>query len=207
MPSTYDVEAGMPSHLQVDAAHSAVLSMDLQAGIVSVYVKDDAFIPRAARVLQQARRAHMPIVHVRVGFRPDVPEASPRNLFLSAIKASPRHQRFFQNESGAIHPGVAPEGGDLIVTKSRVSAFAGTDLDLLLRAKDINTLMLFGIATSGVVLSTVLQGADMDYRLVVIKDCCVDLDPDLHTCLVDKVLPRQATVVSADDVADALTAI
>jgi nicotinamidase-related amidase len=125
----------------------------------------------------------------------------------SAIKASPPHQRFFQNESGAIHPGVAPEGGDLIVTKSRVSAFAGTDLDLLLRAKDINTLMLFGIATSGVVLSTVLQGADMDYRLVVIKDCCVDLDPDLHTCLVDKVLPRQATVVTAGDVTDALIAI
>jgi nicotinamidase-related amidase len=191
--------------LHVDAARSAMLSMDLQAGIVSVYVKDDRLIPRAARVLQQARRAHVPIVHVRVGFRPGVPEASPRNLFLSAVKASLPHQRFFQNESGAIHPAVAPEDGDLIVTKNHVSAFAGTDLDLLLRAKDIHTLMVFGIATSGVVLSTVLQGADMDYRVVVIKDCCVDLDPDLHTCLVDKVLPHPATVVSADEVVNALT--
>jgi nicotinamidase-related amidase len=193
--------------LHVDAARSAMLSMDLQAGIVSVYVKDDRLIPRAARVLQQARRAHVPIVHVRVGFRPGVPEASPRNLFLSAVKASLPHQRFFQNESGAIHPAVAPEDGDLIVTKNHVSAFAGTDLDLLLRAKDIHTLMVFGIATSGVVLSTVLQGADMDYRVVVIKDCCVDLDPDLHTCLVEKVLPRQAAVVSADAVVDALTVL
>jgi nicotinamidase-related amidase len=67
--------------------------------------------------------------------------------------------------------------------------------------------MVFGIATSGVVLSTVLQGADMDYRVVVIKDCCVDLDPDLHTCLVDKVLPRPATVVSADEVVNALTVL
>ena len=197
----------MPSQLHVDAARTAVLSLDFQTGIVSVYVKDDALVPRAARVLQQARRAHLPVVHVKVGFRPDVPEASPRNLFLSAIKASPPHQRFFQDESGAIHPGVAPDEGDLIVTKSRVSAFAGTDLDLLLRAKDVNTLILFGIATSGVVLSTVLQGADMDYRLVVIKDCCVDLDPDLHACLVDKVLPRQATVVSADDVVGALSVL
>jgi nicotinamidase-related amidase len=197
----------MPSQLHVDAARTAVLSMDLQTGIVSQYVKDDGLIPRAASVLQQARRAHLPVVHVKVGFRPDVPEASPRNLFLSAIKASPPHQRFFQNQSGAIHPGIAPDEGDLIVTKSRVSAFAGTDLDLLLRAKDVNTLILFGIATSGVVLSTVLQGADMDYRLVVVKDCCVDLDPDLHTCLVDKVLPRQATVVSADDVVGALSVL
>jgi nicotinamidase-related amidase len=197
----------MTSQLHVDAARSAMLSMDLQAGIVSVYVKDAGLIPRAARVLHQARRAHVPIVHVRVGFRPGVPEASPRNLFLSAIKASLPHQRFFQGESGAIHPGVAPDEGDLVVTKSRVSAFAGTDLDLLLRANDIHTLMVFGIATSGVVLSTVLQGADMDYRMVVIKDCCVDLDPDLHTCLVEKVLPRQAAVVSADAVVDALTVL
>jgi nicotinamidase-related amidase len=197
----------MTSQLQVDAVGSAVLSMDLQAGTVSVYVKDPGLIPRAARVLQQARRAHVPIVHVRVGFRPGVPEASPRNLFLSGIKASLPHQRFFQQDSGAIHAGVAPDEGDLVVTKSRVSAFAGTDLDLLLRAKDIHTLMVFGIATSGVVLSTVLQGADMDYRIVVIKDCCADLDPDLHTCLVEKILPRQAAVVTADAVVDALTVV
>lgn len=194
----------MASQLHIEAARSAVLSMDMQAGVVSVYVKDDMFVPRSARILEHARRAHLSIIHVRVGFRPDVPEANPRNLFLSTIKASPPHQRFFQNESGAIHAGVAPDGSEPIVTKSRVSAFAGTDLELLLRAKDINTLILFGIATSGVVLSTVLQGADMDYRLVVVKDCCADLDQDLHTCLVEKVFPRQATVVSADELVDAL---
>ena len=195
----------MPNQLNLDTARSAVLSMDMQAGIVSLYVKDAALVPRAARVLQQARRARVPIIHVKVGFRPDVPEASPRNLFLSAIKTSPPHQRLFQNESGAIHAGVAPEGDDLLVTKSRVSAFADTDLNLLLRAKDIDTLILFGIATSGVVLATALQGADMDYRLVVVKDCCVDLDPELHTCLIEKILPRQAMIVSADDVVHALT--
>ena len=185
--------------LSVDRTRSAVLSMDCQTGVVSVYVKDEGFIPRAASVLKKAREIGLPIVHVKVGFRPNVPEASPRNVFLSTIKASPRHQRFFQNESGAIHPGLAPDESDLLVTKSRVSAFAGTDLDLLLRAQGIDTLILFGIATSGVVLSTALHAADMDYRVVVIKDCCADLDPDLHTCLMDKVFPRQATVISTDD--------
>jgi nicotinamidase-related amidase len=71
---------------------------------------------------------------------------------------------------------ISPEPNDLIVTKSRVSAFAGTDLNLLLRANDIDTLVLFGIATSGVVLSTFIQAFDDDYRLVVIKDCCADQD-------------------------------
>ena len=190
--------------LKIDAADAAILSMDLQVGIVSVYVKDESFIPRAARTLQAARTAGLAVVHVKVGFRPRVPEANPRNMFLSAIKASLPHQQFFQGASGAIHLDLGVEERDLIVTKSRVSAFAGTDLDLLLRANDVRTLVLFGIATSGVVLSTVLEAADRDYRLIVVKDCCADLDADLHDMLVDKVFPRQATVVSADQLTQAI---
>jgi len=139
--------------LSFDPTHAAVLSMDLQRGVVSLYAKDNGLIARAARVLALARQAEMRVVHVKVGFRPNVPEASPRNVFLSAVKASPKHQQFFQGDSGAIHPDVAPTAFDLIVTKNRVSAFAGTDLDLLLRANDTHTLVLFGIATSGVVLA------------------------------------------------------
>ena len=90
-------------------------------------------------------------------------------------------------------------------TKSRVSAFTGTDLQVLLRAKDVRTLVLFGIATSGVVLSTLMEAADRDYRLIVVKDCCADLDADLHDTLVNKFFPRQATVVSADDVIGTIT--
>jgi nicotinamidase-related amidase len=173
--------------------------MDLQTGVVSVYVKDDGFIPRVAGVIERGRHAGLPIVHVRVGFRPNVPEASPRNRFLSGVKASPRHQQFFQGESGAIHPVLTPAESDLVVTKSRVSAFAGTDLDLLLRAHDIDTLIIFGVATSGVVLSTLLAAFDADYQLVIIKDCCADLDAELHQCLIDKYFPRLATVITADE--------
>jgi nicotinamidase-related amidase len=187
-----------------DPKRSAILSMDLQTGVVSVYVKEAGFIPRVAGVLERARAAGLPIIHVKVGFRPDVPEANPRNLFLSTIKASPRHQEFFQGTSGAIHPALAPASGDLVVTKSRVSAFAGTDLDLLLRAQDIETLIVFGIATSGVVLATFLAAFDADYRLIVIKDCCADLDLEFHQCLVDKYFPSLAAVVTAGEFQQAL---
>ena len=202
-PFGYDVGI-MGEQLSFAPDRTAVLSMDLQTGVVSVYVKDDGFIPRVARVLGLARHAGMRVIHVKAGFRPNVPEASPRNVFLSAVKASTRHQQFFQGDSGAIHSGVAPEPNDLIVTKSRVSAFAGTDLNLLLRANDIETLVLLGIATSGVVLSTFLQAFDDDYRLVVIKDCCADSDAELHTCLTDRFFPRISSVITAGEFQDAL---
>ncbi len=189
----------------LDPSRTAVLSMDLQTGVVSAYVKDDAFIPRVARVLDLARRARVRVIHVRVGFRPNVPEASPRNIFLSAVKASPRHQQFFQGDSGAIHPGVAPGSSDLVVTKSRIGAFAGTDLDLLLRANDIDTPVLLGIATCGVVLSTFVQAFDADYRLVVLKDCCADTDLELHACLIDRFFPRGGSVISAAEFEAKLT--
>ena len=80
------------------------------------------------------------------------------------------------------------------MTKRRVSAFAGSDLDVVLRGLDAGTLVLAGIATSGVVLSTLRQAADLDYRLIVLADACLDADPEVHRVLTEKVFPRQAEV-------------
>ena len=99
---------------------------------------------------------------------------------------------------------VSPRQGEPIVVKHRVGAFFGTDLDMILRAQGRDTLILMGHATSGVILSTVRYAADADYRLVVVEDGCADRDPEVHTLLMEKVFPRQATVVSAPDVVRAL---
>ena len=198
----------MSVQLAIDPAHSAVLSMDFSTAIVSIYSPDpQSFLARTASVLKQARSSGITVIHVRVGFRPKLPEINPRNTLFSAIKNSVKHQQLFEGAAGEIHPAVAPEGDDISVTKHRVSAFTGTDLDMILRANDIDTLILFGIATSGVVLSTVRHAADADYRLVVIKDCCADLDAEVHACLVDKVFPRQATVLSASEFLEGLKSI
>lgn len=191
----------MSTHdLTLDSTRTAVLSMDCQTGIVSIYVQDqEAFLARAASVLKTARGRGMQVIHIQVGFRPNLPEVSPRNKLFDSIRTSPRHQKLFEGAVGAIHPSLAPDGNDIVVTKHRVSAFIGTDLEMILRAKEIDTLVLFGIVTSGVVLSTLLDAADADYRLIVIRDCCVDADPELHACLLDKLLPRQATVVTASE--------
>src|SRR5262249_22753407 len=91
-------------------------------------------------------------------------------------------------------PAVAPRPGDLVVTKRRVSAFTGSDLDVVLRGLGAGTLVLTGIATSGVVLSTLRQAADLDYGLTVLADACLDADPEVHRVLTEKVFPRQAEV-------------
>lgn len=179
--------------------HTAMLSLDLQSGIVSIYTRDNGLVTRAGELLQQGRAVGVTIVHVKVGFRPGMPEIHPRNMLLGAVKDSPAHQQLFAGSAGAIHPALEPQDGDVVVTKSRVNAFVGTDLGLLLRAREIDTLVIFGIATSGVVLATTLAAADEDYRIFIVSDCCADLDEAVHTCLIEKVFPRCATVLSSDD--------
>lgn len=87
--------------------------------------------------------------------------------------------------------------GEVVVTKKRVSAFAGSDLELVLRSHEVTSLVLGGIATSGVVLSTVREAADRDYQLTVLEDLCLDADEEVHRVLTTKVFPRQAEVISA----------
>jgi nicotinamidase-related amidase len=196
----------MSSDLLPNPARTAVLTMDCQAGIVYIYAKpQEEFTARASSVLRAARAAGMPVIHVQVGFRPRLPELSSRNKLFAAIKSSPEHQKLFQGPGGAIHPALGPEPSDIVVTKHRVSAFAGTDLEMILRAQEIDTLVLFGIATSGVVLSTLLDAFDADYQIVVIRDCCADSDAELHAALLDKFFPRRAQVVTSGEFISAVT--
>jgi nicotinamidase-related amidase len=196
----------MPIEPALDPARTAVLSMDMQAGIVSIYAGDqqDGFTARAAGILGRCRDRGMTVIHVQVGFRPGMPEISPRNALFAAIRTSERHQQLFKGDAGKIHPAVAPVGEDIVIVKHRISAFTGTDLDMILRAKDIDTLVLFGIATSGVVLSTLLDAVDADYRVIVIKDCCADQDADVHSVLLEKVFPRRGTVVTSAELLENL---
>ena len=188
-----------------DIAHTVILAMDCQAGIVSIYARPPAeFVERASGVLRAARKAGLQVVHVQVGFRPGLPEVSGRNKLFAAIKSSSQHQELFQGAAGAIHPALGPEPGDIVVTKHRVNAFAGTDLEMILRAREVESLVLFGIATSGVVLSTLLHASDCDYQLVVIPDCCADLDAELHEALRTRLFPQRAEVLTAGEFVKAL---
>jgi nicotinamidase-related amidase len=85
------------------------------------------------------------------------------------------------------------------VTRTRLGGFASSDLDVILRSGEIDGLVLTGIATSGAVLSTVRQAADLDFRLTVLADGCLDADAEVHRVLTEKVFPVQADVVTVED--------
>lgn len=196
----------MATDISFDSARTAVLAMDCQAGVLSIYVQPlEDFLNRASNVLAAARTAGMKVIYVQVGFRPGLPEVSSKNKLFAGLKANPQHQQLFQGSAGAIDPALGPEPQDIVVMKHRVSAFTGTDLDMLLRANEIETLVLFGVATSGVVLSTLLHGFDSDYRCIVIADCCADRDTELHRILVTQFFPNRGEVLTAEEFVASIT--
>ena len=175
----------------------ALLVMDVQQGIVDRFGGDEGYLPRLAAAVRAARAAGVRVIYVTVAFRTGYPEVSERNKSFATIAGS---GRFTDGDPGsAIPAAVAPASGDVIVTKRRVSAFTGSDLEVVLRAGGIDHLVLAGIATSGVVLSTLRQAADLDYRLTVLADGCLDADPEVHRVLTGKVFPRQADVAGIAD--------
>jgi nicotinamidase-related amidase len=183
---------------------TALLVMDVQRGIVERFSEDAGYLQRLSGAIAAARTAAIPVIYVRIVFRPGYPEISSRNQTFAAIAS---RGGFTEDDPAAeIHPAVAPRPTDLVVTKRRVSAFTGSDLDVVLRGLGAGTLVLAGIATSGVVLSTLRQAADLDYRLVVLADGCLDADPDVHRVLTEKVFPRQATVCTVAEWAAQLSA-
>lgn len=173
--------------------------MDFQKGIVDGAGRSgQAAAVAAARALSAARDRGVSVVHIRVAFRPGYPEITSSNQAFAPIldagdsmtEASPLT---------AIVPEVAPLPGEPVVIKRRIGAFIGSDLDVVLRGLRADRLVLAGITTSGVVLSTVRHAGDLDYPMTVLFDACADHDPEVHRVLLRKVLPRQAAVVTVDE--------
>jgi nicotinamidase-related amidase len=191
--------------ITLERAHTALLVMDFQSEVVTLFGdKASPALAHAAELCAGARAAGVPIAYVVVGFRPGYPELNRRNAAFATLADS---GRLVMSGPGAqLAPPLRAEPAEVVVVKHRVSAFAGTDLDMILRAKGIDTLVLSGIATSGVVLSTVRHAADADYRLVVCEDACADRDDEVHRVLTAKVFPRQATVTTTAEVVAALRA-
>lgn len=188
---------------QLNHSRTALLVMDMQTGIVGRYAQNDAILDSINTAIDAARAASLPVIYVMVAFRPGFPEVSPNNKAFAAIRQQlAQSASMFSDE---IHPAIAPQPTDIVVTKRRVSAFAGSDLEVVLRALGISHLVLCGIATSGVVLSTLREAADKDYQLTVLADGCLDADEEVHRVLLTKLFPRQADVVLAADWAATLS--
>ena len=174
--------------------HAALVVMDIQRAALAYTGEDPAFLKRLSNALATARSAGIRVIHVTVRFREGYPEISSHNrLFSKGLAAG-----ILPSTEVDIHQACAPYPGEVIVTKLRASAFSGSDLEIILRSQTISHLVLCGIATSGVVLSTLLEAADKDYELTVLSDCCADAEEDVQRVLMTKIFPRYAEVITTE---------
>src|SRR5579859_2611634 len=174
--------------------NSALLIMDIQGPMVDGLANKEEYLQKIQLTIDAARANNIPVIYVVVGFRPTMPEFNPRSKGLRALR-----------DTGVADALVNPipvltlTETDVVVTRRRLSAFPGSDLEIILRAKNIDHLVLAGISTSGVVLSTVREAVDKDYILTVLSDLCADRDEEVHRILTEKVFPRHADVQSSTE--------
>ena len=165
----------MAEQLSVNRAKTAVLLMDYQVRQVNALSEAvrSKLLPTAGTVLDKARAAKIPVI------------------FIEVVRGE-------RTPDNALYKGFVPEPGEQLLTKHRTGPWTTTNLDEILKKQGIDTLVLMGINTSRVVLTTVCFAADMDYKLIVLSDACADADEELHKFLIEKIFPRSATVTISD---------
>jgi nicotinamidase-related amidase len=179
-------------------SHQVLLVMDYQHANVEGLGTPE-LIAAASRAIDAARAKDIPVMFVRVAFRPGSPEVAASNKTFSGVAANAGEAMWQESQGTQIHASVAPLPSEPVIVKRRISAFAGSDLDVLLRGAGAETLVMLGLTTSGVILSTLRQAADLDYRSVVLSDACADPDEKVQDVLLGTIFPRQATVTTADE--------
>jgi nicotinamidase-related amidase len=191
------------AHEPIEPQQTALLIMDYQPGIVDRLDDAGELLDRAAEAIALARSRGVQVAYVRVAFEDDDYDAVPatNKSFARLRDVRANHA---QSPETAVHDRVAPAPDDIVVRKVRVGAFSTTDLDPQLRARGITTLILAGISTSGVVLSTIRDGADRDYRIFVLADATADFDAEVHDVLMTKIFPRQADVITVAELGEML---
>lgn len=188
----------------LDPNRTALLVLDYQEGIVGQLPDTGPLLDRVAGVVEDVRGRGGHLGWVRVALKNTEFDAIPETSMFAPIAASAdlRAAMHADAPSTRIHPKLTPHDDDIKVRKIRVGAFSTTDLGPQLEKRGITTLVLAGLSTSGVVLSTVREAMDRDYRIVVLRDACGDRDQATHDFLTGTVFPRAATVVDVAGLGD-----
>lgn len=190
----------MSEHMQIQPASTALLVMDYQVGLLHRLPQSPALLERVNTAIAEVRARGGHVGWVRVGFEDADFEAIPPWSVMAGL-ASPdrRAELHAEAPTSQIHGSLDAQPQDISVRKTRVGAFSTTNLDQQLHERGVTTLVLAGISTSGVVLSTVREAMDRDYQIIVLDDACADPDPETHAFLTGHIFARHASVLGVDD--------
>lgn len=179
----------MNKTLNIDKAKTALVVIDLQKGIASRETKPysaKTVVENAIKLAKIFRQNNMPVFLVRVSASPDQKDRlSPEADITWSGGNSPMPADW--NE---IVPELGPEASDIVITKKQWGAFYGTDLDLQLRRRKIEKIVLCGIATNIGVESTARFAYEYGYNQIFAEDAMSSLSEGEHEHTVNKILPR-----------------
>lgn len=165
---------------------SALVIGDVQRGITGSYPFARQVVPPLIALLPRARAAGALVVFVHFGLRGNGADLPPGSEMVRSFHEA--GDAFHEGSAGTeIDLPVAEE--DVVVLKRRASAFAGTDLDLVLRAQGVDSIAVAGVATSAMVAATCYDAADRGYHLTVLRDGCADGEAAVHDFFMDTVFP------------------
>ncbi|SHM48548.1 Nicotinamidase-related amidase [Chitinophaga jiangningensis] len=176
--------------------NTALLVLDMQEVLLSTLPGADKLTTPIANAIAHARGNNLPVVYVAVGFKKGFPEIHPDHRTFGKLPATMGSVP--PEVMTKILPALAPQNNEPVVIKKRFSAFAGSDLEMILRSQGIRHLVLCGVITSGVVLSTALEAADKDFNITILSDGCLDRDEELHEVLMRKLFPKYMEVMSSE---------
>ena len=189
----------------LDPQQTALLVMDFQPGVLGMLTDADALLSQVERAIAIVRERGAQVAYVRVAFEDADFAAIPPTSRMASRVAQAGEAFHADSPATAVHERLAPREGDIVVRKTRVGAFSTTNLDEQLRERGIVNLILAGISTSGVVLSTVRDAADRDYQVFVLEDASADPEPGVHAFLTEKIFPRQAHVIRISELESLLS--
>ncbi len=190
--------------LSIDPKKSALILIDLQQGIVNRPGggprSGPHVVQNAVRLAARFRALSATVVLVNVCFHPDfkdwlnVPVDAPMQFNASALPPN----------WAELVPEMGPQPGDLLITKRQWGAFYGTELDLQLRRRGVQTIVLGGIATNFGVESTARDAYERGYAQVFVEDAMTSVSAEAHELVVKTIFPRIGNVRSTDEVLSAL---
>ena len=187
------------ANLSLDRAKTAVLSMDIQNGPVrkSAMFKEHNVGQAAKSVLEAARKTGVLVFHVVIDYQPAF--FSPKNRFLQKVRMPVLSAPGVNvAELLEVVDEVKPMGDEPVIRKPRMNPFFGTALDSMLRSRDIDTVVLMGVATEFVVEAAARHACDADYRVIVLEDCCASFSDEAHRASLH-MMDHLATLATSAD--------
>ena len=196
---------------KIDIKKTALLVIDMQNDLVKVkeapfnevtkMVKSKGAISNIAKVIAAARQVAMPIIFTNHVHRKDSADVVPTitDLMLQGLAPPPR-EAMVEGTSGVnIVDELRPAPGDHIIWKRRSNAFYNSDLELMLRSRGIDTLIITGVVTDGCVANTVRGARERDLHVIVLSDCCATMMSEDDEYFIKTVFPKAGRVRTSDE--------